>query len=311
VLMVTFMTLDYHILGNVAVPTYLVVVGLLVVVAVLGRVTHGAARWIQLGFFDLQPSELGKLIVAIALARYVADHQEEMHRPTVILRSLLIVIVPAGLTLVQPDFGTAALFLVIWLGVMVVGGMRWLHLGLMALAGVAAAPVVWMNLHDYQRERVLTFLNPQREPLGAGYNPIQALISVGSGGPFGRGFTSGTQSQLHFLRVQYADFIFSVLAEELGFIGAVVLLALFAILLLRGLRSAATSRDPFGRLLAAGVVSWLGVQVFVNIGMNLGLVPVAGVPLPLISYGGSSLLAVLAAVGVLQSVAMHRQGFEL
>lgn len=310
VLLVLLATTDYHILSNVAWAAYGSCVALLAIVLVIGRVMHGAQRWIPLGFFDLQPSEPAKLALAIVLAKYLTSHRDQIRSVKVVAVSGALAVVPMALTLAQPDLGTSMVFLAIWLGIVLVAGLRWLHAAIIALAALAAAPLAWLTMHEYMRKRLLVFVDPTQDELGAGYNVIQALISVGSGGFLGRGFTTGTQSQLRFLRVQYADFIFSVLAEELGFLGAVVLLALLATLLLRGLRAASASWDSFGRLVCVGVVSALSFQVFVNVGMNIGLLPVTGVPLPLISYGGSSTMTVLAGIGVLQSVAMRQKRFE-
>jgi rod shape determining protein RodA len=188
--------------------------------------------------------------------------------------------------------------------------MRWRHIGALTAAGVAALPLAWNLVPGYMRARVLIFMDPYSKPLDDGYNIIQAQISVGSGGWLGRGFLSGTQSQLHFLRVQYADFIFSVLAEELGFVGALALFALFALVLARSLRAAYLASEPFGRLLAVGVVSMLMFQLFVNVGMNVSLLPVTGIPLPFISFGGSSLITFMAAVGMVESITMRHRRFE-
>ncbi len=198
----------------------------------------------------------------------------------------------------------------IWLGLLFAAGapLRYFA-GLVGLAAVAA-PAVWLVMQDYQRQRILTFLNPWSAPTTSGYNVIQALISVGAGGLTGRGYLSGSQSQLHFLRVQYADFIFSVLAEELGFVGAVALLVLFAIVFLRGFRAAMRSRETFGCLICCGIVTMIAYQVVVNVGMNEGLLPVTGVPLPMISYGGSSLMTFMGSLGILESVVMRHRKFE-
>jgi rod shape determining protein RodA len=302
--------LDYRVLASMSGLLYAIGVGALLIVLVLGRLHYGAQRWIDLGFFQLQPSEPAKLLVVITLARYLASHRERIHRFQTVLVSLGIVGLPFGLTLVEPDLGTALVFLALWFGMIYAAGARWFHLGGLGIAGLAVLPVAWRVLPAYQRERVMIFLDPYSRPLDEGYNIIQAQISVGSGGWFGRGFLSGTQSQLHFLRVQYADFIFSVLAEELGFVGAMALFLLFAILLLRGLRTAYVASEPFGRLLAIGVVTMLMFQLFVNVGMNVSLVPVAGIPLPFISFGGSSLITFMAAVGMLQSITMRHRKFE-
>ena len=310
VLLVILATTDYHVLANVAVAVYVACVALLLVVPVVGRAVYGAQRAIPLGIIDLQPSEAAKLALAIILAKFLANRQDDVRSIRVVAGSAGLALIPTALTLIQPDLGTSLVFVAIWLGMIVVAGMRWLHAILMLAAGAAAAPLAWLAMHDYMRNRILIFLDPYQDPLGRGYNVIQALISVGSGGLTGRGFTSGTQSQLRFLRVQYADFIFSVLAEELGFIGAATLLFLVAVLLFRGLRAAGLAYDAFGRLLCVGIVSGLFFQTFVNVGMNTGLLPVTGVPLPLISYGGSSALTVLASIGVLQSVAMRHKRFQ-
>ncbi|HEY3108356.1 MAG TPA: rod shape-determining protein RodA [Chloroflexota bacterium] len=307
VLMVGF---DYRLLSNLAGLLYAGAVAALVVVLVLGRLHYGAVRWIDLGFFQLQPSEPAKLLVAVALARYFAVNRERIHRLRTILTSLAIAGLPFFLTLVQPDLGTALVFMAIWFGTAYAAGIRWRHIGLLAAVGALLMPIGWQMVPGYMRARIQIFIDPYSDPLDKGYNIIQATISVGSGGWLGRGFLSGTQSQLHFLRVQYADFIFSVLAEELGFVGAVALFALFTVLVLRGLRSAYLASEPFGRLLAVAIVSMVMFQVFVNVGMNISLLPVTGIPLPFISFGGSSLLTFMAAVGILESITMRHRKFE-
>ncbi|MBI4322002.1 MAG: rod shape-determining protein RodA [Chloroflexi bacterium] len=309
-LMVLMTATDYRILGNVAKLCYIAACGLLVIVLVVGRISHGAQRWIDLGIIPLQPSELAKLLVIIALAKYFADHEDDIRSLRCVIVSLFIVAVPAVLTFLQPDLGTATILVVIWVGMAVMSGVRPLHWLILGVCAALMAPLLWMSLHDYMRTRLAVFLDPQSDPLGAGYNVIQALTAVGSGGMFGRGLTSGTQSQLHFLRVQYADFIFSVLAEELGFLGALALFALVVFLLFRCLRVVGLSSDTFGRLIATGVVAWLAFQTFVNVGMNIRLLPVAGVPLPFMSYGGSSMIALLICIGILESVVMRHKRIE-
>jgi rod shape determining protein RodA len=308
--MVLLIGLDYRALANVAAALWLTAVAALVLVLALGRLAHGAQRWIDLGFFQLQPSEPAKLFVIIALARYFSTRRERIHHFRTVLVSLGIVLVPFFLTLAEPDLGTASVFLAIWLGMAFAAGMRWRHFAIIGGLGLATLPVAWNLVPGYMRARVLIFLNPEADALDQGYNIIQAAISVGSGGWFGRGFLSGTQSQLHFLRVQYADFIFAVLAEELGFVGAMALFALFAILIFRGLRAAYIASEPFGRLLPVGVISMLMFQLFVNVGMNVSLLPVAGIPLPFISFGGSSLITFMAAIGIVESVTMRHRRFE-
>ena len=310
VAMVLLIGLDYRALANVATLLWLAAIAALVLVLVLGRLAHGAQRWIDLGFFQLQPSEPAKLFVIIALARYFSTRRERIHHFRTIVISLALALVPFLLTLSQPDLGTASIFLAIWLGMAFAAGMRFRHLAILAGLGLAALPIAWNLVPGYMRARVLIFLNPEADALDQGYNIIQAAISVGSGGWFGRGFLSGTQSQLHFLRVQYADFIFAVLAEELGFMGAMALFALFAIVIYRGLRAAWVASEPFGRLLAVGVSTMLMYQLFVNVGMNVSLLPVVGIPLPFISFGGSSLITFMAAIGIIESVTMRHRRFE-
>lgn len=310
VLFLVLAGMDYHVLANLAWPLYAGALGMLALVLVAGRILHGGQRWIEIAGVQFQPSEFGKLCVIIALAYYLSRHAEDIRSPRVVLASFLIPLGALVLIIPQPDFGTATVYVAIWLGMLfAVGAPKRYFAGLLAFAA-AVAPVAWLHMPDYQRERILTFLNPSSDPTGEGYNSIQALISVGSGGFSGRGYLSGSQSQLHFLRVQYADFIFSVLAEELGFIGAFVLLLLFAIVFLRGFRAASRSREGFGRLLCCGIVVMIAYQVIVNVGMNIGLLPVTGVPLPMISYGGSSLMTFMGALGILESVAMRYRKFE-
>jgi rod shape determining protein RodA len=210
----------------------------------------------------------------------------------------------------QPDLGTALAFVAIWVGVVVVAGTRVLHLIGLAAVGVLSLPLVWLGMRDYMRERVLIFLRPESDPFGAGYNILQAKISIGAGGLLGRGLLNGTQTQLRYLRVAHSDFIFSVLAEELGLVGVLALFALLLLLLLRVLRVAERARDGFGRLAATGVVALLGFQAIVNVGANLTLLPVTGIPLPFISSGGSALITNLAALGIVQSILIYRLKFR-
>lgn len=304
------LTVDYRILGNISRLTYVAAIILLAVVLVTGRISHGAQRWIDLGIFPLQPSELAKLLLIITLAKYMADREEEMSQFRHVAASLAIVGFPAILTFLQPDLGTAVVLASVWLGMAIMVGLRFVHWLIIGLGAIVAAPVLYFGMQEYMRTRLAIFLDPQSDPLGAGYNVIQALTAVGSGGWLGRGFASGTQSQLHFLRVQYADFIFSVLAEELGFVGALVLFMLMAFLLMRLLKAATVSTETFGRLVATGIVTWIAFQTFINVGMNIRLLPVTGVPLPFISYGGSSLIVILAAIGIVESIIMRHRKIE-
>lgn len=291
-------------------PFYLLNLGLLTAVFLAGRITHGSQRWINLGVFDLQPSELAKLLVVVTLSKYLADQEEDIKSFRAFVVSFIHVALPISLVYLQPDLGTAFTLGVIWLGMVILAGVRFLHLAALAMPMFLAAPLIWVYvLRDYQRQRLLIFLNPYLDPLGTGYNLIQSLTSVGSGGLLGKGLTAGTQSQLHFLRIQHTDYIFSVLGEELGFVGAVCLLALLGVLLARILAIAAKAPDTFGQLLASGIAIMIFAQSFINIGMNIGLLPVTGIPLPFVSYGGSSLITLLLAEGLVQSIAMHPRRF--
>jgi rod shape determining protein RodA len=306
---VTLSAVDYHVLRNLAWLSYLGSIALLGFVLFEGRILHGAQRWIQVGPWQFQPSEVAKICVILALSRYFSTHRDNLKSARVILGSMLIPLVPVVLVMLQPDFGTATVYVAIWLAVAFAAGVPARYFLALIGAAVVAAPAAWVMMQDYQRSRIEVFLNPKSDPLNAGYNAIQALISVGAGQFFGRGYLSGSQSQLHFLSVQYADFIFSVLAEELGFVGGTVMLVLFTILVLRGLRAAYASREMFGRLVSCGIVAVIAYQLVVNVGMNEGLLPITGVPLPMVSYGGSSLVTFMGSLGILESVAMRHRKF--
>ena len=296
--------MDYGILESFTVPIYLGTLGLLGVVLVTGKITHGSQRWINLGFFPLQPSELTKLTLVLVLARLLSAHQRELGRVKWFVLAGVLTAVPAALVFAQPDLGTAFMLGAIFLGMTLAAGVRLRIFVGTALAAVPAGYAFWNWLmHDYQRSRLTIFLNPQSDLLHDGYNIIQARITIGSGGLFGLGYMGGQQSQLDFLKVRYSDFVFSVVAEEFGFVGSLALCALLFILVWRCLVVASHAGDAYGSLIAVGVASWIGMQVFVNVGMNIGLMPVTGIPLPFISYGGSSLISVLLGIGLVQSVA--------
>lgn len=305
--MIALSVIDYRVLGSFWPMLYGGMLALLALVLVAGQNVFGAKRWLGYGWASFQPSELAKVVVILCLARFLAGRGESVRRPKTLLASLAIVLLPVALIYRQPDLGTSLVLLVTWFGMTFMAGapLRWL--GATLVVPMVGFPLVWRLLKDYMRRRLTTFLAPDRDPLGEGYNIIQARISVGSGGWWGRGLGNGTQTQLNFLRVRHTDFVFAVLGEELGFAGAVALLGLFGVLFWRCLRVGAQSRDAFGALLAAGVTSMLLFQVFVNIGMNIGLMPVTGIPLPFISFGGSSLVSVFMSLGILQSVLIHSE----
>jgi rod shape determining protein RodA len=305
--MLVLSRLNYRMLGPLSLTLYVVsIVGLLYVLGV-GESEYGSRRWILIAGTQVQPSEIAKVTTVIMLAKFLSDSEDSMKSPRTFLTSMAIVAAPAVLVLVEPDLGSALVFGVIWLAMVIVAGARPLHLGATFAVLAALTPVIYRLGHDYQRARFESWLHPDRDPLGAGFNILQAEISIGSGGLMGKGFTHGTQTQLDYLRTQTTDYIFSVGAEELGFIGAMVLFGLFIALLFRCVRVAGLAEDGFGRLIAVGVMAFILFQVFVNIGVNIRLVPVTGVPLPLVSQGGSSLITVLASLGILQSILGHRR----
>ncbi|GAC1319625.1 MAG: rod shape-determining protein RodA [Chloroflexota bacterium] len=304
--------LDYRLLRSFTLPLYLMVLSILAVVLVIGRTTYGAQRWINIGLLPLQPSEPAKLALVLVLAKFFADREDQVHSVSTLTRSLIYVLIPLGLVLIQPDLGTSAVFVAIWVSVALMAGVRLMHLAALGVACLAALPLAWAGLghvkrFHYMQSRFLIFTNPQKDPLGAGYNVIHSQITVGSGGFLGQHFQVGSQSQLGLLRVEDKDFIFSVIAEQIGFVGVLILLAVFVTLLMRIARVSFMSGDTFGRLLASGILGMLLFQIFVNIGMNIGLMPVTGIPLPLLSYGGSSLITTLASFGILQSVLLRHQ----
>lgn len=309
--MVLLSLIDVRVYGGLRWIIWAGTVGSLGAVWLYGQITHGAQRWIDLGIFLFQPSELSKLLVILVVAKYMADHAEQMGRLRFIIASLSFVILPLAFVFVQPDLGTTIVLAATW-GVMLVGsGLRWQYLVILGMILLLAAWPLWLNLRPYQQERVLTFMDPSRDPLGAGYNVTQSRIAIGSGGWLGLGYCSGTQSQLRFLRNRSTDFIFSVIAEELGFIGSVFVIALFAFILFRIVRAASLARNAYGKMIAIGITGMIFVQSVVNLGMNLGLMPVTGIPLPFVSAGGSSLISLLAAEGVVQSILLRHQGLEL
>lgn len=300
--------LDYKTVRSLIWPAYGLMLLALLFVSLVGHSTYGATRWINLGFIQLQPSEPAKLVVALTLAKFLSDREFRMSEVSTLLGSLAIVAFPAIMVIRQPDFGTAMVLGAIWFAALVMASTPPVYLGGIVAACGVMAPVAWSKvLRPFQRGRLTSFLQPNNDPLGAGWNIIHARIAVGSGGPFGQWFSKGTQSRLDFLRVQDKDFIFSVIAEQIGFVGLLVLFAAYAALFMRIARVAFMAADSFGRLAASGILAMFLFQTFVNIGMNIGIMPVTGIPLPLLSYGGSSLLTSLAALGILESILLRRQ----
>ena len=290
---------------------YLIYLGallLLVAVEVMGEVGMGARRWVDLGVFQLQPSEVMKIALVLALARYYHGMaMEDVPRIRMLIPPLIMMAVPAALVIRQPDLGTTVLLLATGAAIMFSAGVRLWKFGLATLAVLAVIPLIWrVMMHDYQRQRVLTFLNPESDPLGAGYHIIQSKIALGSGGVFGKGFLQGTQSHLSFLPERQTDFIFTMLAEEFGLVGCLGLLGLYVAIITFGYAVGLRSRNHFGRLTAIGVTTTFFLYVFINMAMVMGLIPVVGVPLPLVSYGGTSMMSVLIGFGLIMNISIHR-----
>lgn len=281
-------------------PAYLVALIALLLVPVIGEVQMGARRWLDLGLVNFQPSELMKWALMLLLAHWFASRQANSFRE--LLLAMLFAAIPAGLIVMQPDLGTCLLLLFSATVMVFAAGLPWRWAAYGVAAGLVSLPLVWLNMHSYQKQRVLSFLHPEADPLGAGYHVIQSTIAIGSGGVFGKGFLQGTQARLHFLPEQHTDFIFAVLAEEGGLIASGLLLLLYGLLISRIVVIASNAGTRFGAMLCIGVAAIFSLYVFINIGMVSGVMPVVGVPLPFISYGGSALITMLAALGMVMRV---------
>lgn len=303
---------DYRTWSKLTIWLYGSMVLFLLYVLLFTKSILGAQRWIDLGLFNFQPSEYAKLVVIIVLARFLAQYYDRLEHWRYFLWSLVIVAVPALLVMRQPDLGTALVLGAIWLAMVTCSRVRKWHLGLFFGLGLAALPMIMAGLKPYQRARLEAFFNPTADPLNTGYNAMQSQITVGSGQIFGRGLAAGSQSQLNFLPslAQHTDFIFAVLNEKLGFVGGTLLLVLFGTFIWRGLRIGYEAQDRFGMFVAVGVVAMVLFHVVVNVGMNLGVAPVTGIPLPFVSYGGTALLTMMAAVGLLESIAVRRKKLQ-
>ncbi len=280
---------------------------LLVAVFLWGSDRFSANRWFDLGFVTIQASEMAKVLTIVALAKFMSDRRDQMHAPRVFLQSLGLAALPAGLVFIEPDLGGAVMFFVIWVVMAAFAGARLRAFAILATVVLALVPFgLITGVSEYQRDRVRIFIDPSQDELGTGFNVLQAETSVGAGGLFGKGLTEGTQTQLDFLQTQQTDFIFSVLGEELGFVGAIVLFALFLLLIFRLLRAILKAPDTLGQLIVAGIATMVTVQTFVAVGVNIRLVPVTGVPLPFISVGNSALLVLFVALGIVQSILLRQ-----
>jgi rod shape determining protein RodA len=313
-LMLGVARIDYSRFRELRVGIYTAMIGLIVLVLMLGEATRGSRRWIDLPFFTFQPSELGKVLLVVTLAAFVIDRSRRLSDRARTLRILALGLFPAALVFLQPDLGTALVYGVITLAVLFVAGVRWTHFAAMAgIAGAAVAIVLVIApalgtpiLANYQQDRLTAFLHPSDDPRDSSYQINQALIAVGSGGKTGRG-DDATQTQEGFLPERHTDFIFAVVGERFGFVGAAFLLSLYALLIWRALRIMTLSKNLYGSMIAGGIAAMLMFQVFVNVGMNLGIMPITGIPLPLMSSGGSSVIVTFLALGLLQSIYVQAQ----
>jgi rod shape determining protein RodA len=309
VILVAAAVIDVRVWMSLAYPAYGLALLLLIVVVVAGHVGLGAQRWITLGPLELQPSELMKISLILALARFLHGKSvEEVSKPLPLLIALATIGIPALLVVMEPNLGTTLIIVMDGCALLFLAGLSWYWIA-PALAAVAVAvPMAWrFVLHDYQKARVMTFLNPESDALGAGWNITQAKIAIGSGGVSGKGFLHGTQSRLNFLPEKQTDFIFTNFGEEFGFVGSVALLILFAVVIFYGLQIATSARSQFGRLLAMGITLNFFFYIMINGLMVMGLIPVVGIPMPLLSYGGTAMLTVMFGFGLLMSVHVHRQ----
>jgi len=307
VMMLCIAMVDIRIIARLSWPSYVLGVLLLFVVMKFGHTGLGAKRWITVGGIEIQPSELIKLFLAMALAAYFRRATpEQTGNLLFVLPAVLAILLPVGLILKEPNLGTAVITAAIGCAVMLGAGVRWWWFAILAAIIAVLAPVLYHHLHDYQKARIITFLNPGSDPLGAGYNIIQSKIALGSGGFFGQGYLHGTQNQLNFLPEKQTDFVFTIIAEEFGYLGSMAVLALLFSIVAQAFYTAMTCSHVFGRLLALGIGTNFFLYCFVNLSMVMGLIPVGGVPLPLISYGGSALTAVMLGFGVLMSIHVHR-----
>ena len=307
VIMLSIGMIDIRLIAKLAWPVWFGGVVLLVLVLRMGHVGKGAQRWLELGGLQLQPSELMKLALVLALAAWFHKASwERMGNPLFLIPPLLAVLIPVGLILKEPNLGTAAITAMLGASIFFAAGVRWWKFLLVALPIPLLTQFVYGHLHDYQRARIDTFMNPESDPLGAGYNIIQSKIALGSGGMWGKGFLQGTQGHLDFLPEKQTDFIFTMIGEEFGFVGGLAVLGLLGLIIVGGMLIALRCRNQFGRLVALGISCNFFLYVFVNIAMVMGVIPVGGVPLPLVSHGGSAMLTVMVGFGVLMSVHVHR-----
>ena len=293
---------DYRHIARLSTPLYFMLLGVMLFVLLFGTTVRGTLGWINFGFFKLQPVEGAKIVLIIFLASFIAKKHTELGALVRVIASLVLTGILVLLVLMQPDLGSALVLIGIWVGMIFVSGLRLSHVALLVFLGISVAGISWFFLQPYQKDRLLNVIHPHADVRGSGYNVLQAMVSIGSGGMVGKGIGHGSQSQLNFLPEKHTDFIFATITEELGLVGAGFVLLIYGVLLFRVWRIGVRARDNFGYLACAGVLVFLLIQITVNIGMNAGVLPVTGIPLPLISYGGSSLVATLVALGLVLNI---------
>ncbi|HEX7620048.1 MAG TPA: FtsW/RodA/SpoVE family cell cycle protein [Anaerolineales bacterium] len=303
--------IDYRFWSGAIIPMYIVIVVFLLLLFVIGGVRFGATRWIETGLVSIQPTELAKIVVILALANYFAKNADTSHNWRWLIKGLLITLVIAGLIFIQPNLSNVIVIMALWAAMTWESGLELKQLGIMALAGVILAVVAFNFIQPYQQQRIINFFRPDLSARnGATYNVFQALIALGSGGWSGKGYGSGTQTQLRFMKVRHNDFIFSVIGEELGFVGTIFVLVLIGFIVYRCLRAGRLARDQFGSMICYGVAILIFFQAAVNIAVNLNLIPVTGVPLPFISYGGSGLISLMLGIGLVESVVLRHKPLD-
>ena len=311
VVLLMMTTFDYHVLERLAYPIYFISLILLVLVLILGDVRSGSQRWLRFFGVSVQPSELAKIAIVIVLAKFFNNHgQVYEYRLRDLWQPFILIAVPSLLILKEPDLGTALILVIVSFSIILFGRVNWGSLLILIVACISAAPFIWFNLKEYQQKRIISFLRPDMDPLGAGYHIEQSKIAIGSGLLWGKGFLKGTQPRLRFLPEQHTDFAFSVLAEEWGFAGSVFVLILYLLLMLWGINIAKNSKDKFGTIIALGLVAIIFWHLIINVSMITGLLPVVGIPLTMMSYGGSSVVATMAGMGLLMNISMRRFMFQ-
>ncbi|WP_352417985.1 rod shape-determining protein RodA [Proteiniborus sp.] len=302
--------INYETFGKFYMPIYIFSNLLLVAVLVLGSTAKGAQSWIRIGSFGFQPSEFVKIGVIISVAKFIEKNHEKINQPFTLIKILIFAFIPVVLILLQPDFGTAIVFVFFIVIMLFVAGLNWRYIIYAFIASIISLPILWFSLDNYQKNRIFDFLDPTRDAMGSGYQVIQSKIAIGSGQVLGMGLYNGNQTQFGFLPEKHTDFIFSVIGEELGLVGGLVLIILYAILIYRLIKIAKNSKDIFGSVMVIGISAMMVFHILENVGMTMGLMPVTGIPLPFISYGGTFLLSNMICIGLALSVGMKREGLS-